>query len=146
MTFGQMVAQLTGAAPNLQPTPADHAADVREVVGLLRAFPDSAAAQWLADGFSTWLNQGGDLQAALDLRPRRGGAHDLPHRRGPIHDRNQRLRALAAALACRDRAGAIAAMVKGGDPQILVIHQETGATVPASRAQLARILRGTDPA
>jgi hypothetical protein len=144
--FGPLVAQLTGTAPNLQPIPADHGAELQHVVALLRAFPDDAAARWMADGFDAWLKGGGDLQAALGLRPRRGGAHDLPHRRGPRSDRDRRLRELAAALADSDRAAALAGLIRSRDPRTLVIHQETGAPLPTSRAQLARILRDTDPA
>jgi hypothetical protein len=138
--LGAMASWLTGEAPNLQPTPAEQAERLRRVVGMLRAFPEDPAAQWAADGFDAWLANGGDLQRTMGLRPRRGGAHDLPHRAGRLQARDKALCDLAATLTAPDRAQALASMVKADHPAVRVIRQAAGA-VPASKAQLQRILR-----
>jgi hypothetical protein len=137
--FEAMAKSLTGES-GAQHDPVCQAAMIRSVAALLRSFPDEPSAQWMASGFETWLQNGGDLQATLGLRPRQGGAYETPQKALALAARNDALRKLATAVNEPDKAKAIAEMVKRRDPKVLVLHQCHG-ELPASKAQIARILR-----
>ncbi len=92
---------------------------------------------------SAWLSEGGDLQARLGARSRRG-KRSMPQVQR-MKARDAALRELAGSIdaSTTARARRIADMVRSGHPLVLAIHAEI-APVPTSPAQVARILRSTD--
>ncbi|MBS0448576.1 MAG: hypothetical protein JSR59_21855 [Proteobacteria bacterium] len=123
-------------------SPIERAAEVREVVTLLRGAASPAALRHAA-ALEAWLSEGGDLNRLLGLRPRRGGAFETLHRGSRLRQRNAAIRGVAAGLdgPVHQRAETLAAMLRRGDPAVLVIRQI--AEPPSSAAQIARILRST---
>lgn len=123
-------------SPNATPpdTPATRAAQLCEVVGLLRKHDESAAAQHFANALERWLARGGDLGKALGLQPgrTRSAARDAA-----------RLDVLRPVLAKLDgpiarQAEALSLMIRCDDPAVAAA---AGQRLPRSSRQLVRLLR-----
>lgn len=142
--FAVMAACLQGARPaGIEPSVLDRAEQLQRAADVLRASADPAA-RHVATAFERWIAEGGDLHQHLGVRVRRGGAHDLPHRKARKQARDEQIRAIADGLpkSPKSRAAQIREMLLARDPTLLVIHERT-APVPSSEAQLRRILHGS---
>ena len=131
-----------GRAPGAQLTLADRAEQLREVAAVLREH-DSAAAQHVADAVDLWLREGGDLSRHLGIKPGRGKANELPHRRAALAARDAEIRTAAAPLGRNDteRAECFVALQRARDKRVSVTHQAL-APMPTSAGQVRRILSG----
>jgi hypothetical protein len=122
------------------------AARLQRAARHLRAAADPELLQ-VADAFERFLDAGGDLQALLGLRARRGRAGDQPHVARRTRARDQALRDLAATVAPPDasvteKARALADLLRS-PVQVAIVREASGVQrVPTSSRQLVRILRG----
>jgi hypothetical protein len=135
-----LVAWVLGAQPAVVATVADRAAELDESAEILLAHR-SPVARRVGGIIKHCLAKGGDLNQALGVKVKRGGAHDVPATRRRLRERDDELRALAAALPGKPtaRANALIEKLQARDPQLLVLHQDFG--MPTSTRQLVRIIR-----
>jgi hypothetical protein len=145
--FAAMAAQLAGT-----PAPVagiEAAADrLAAAAAWLREAPDPRLHD-VADALDSWLDDGGDLTAALGVKPRRGRRHELPANRrkrqalaallrGFVADENGRVEDVNTAA----RALAFVLRELHGVPER--IRERTGAAPPTSPRRLALLLRDAE--
>ena len=137
-----LTAWALGAQPAVVASVADRAAELDEAAEILLAHC-SPVARRVGGIIKHCLAKGGDLNQLLGLKVKRGGAHDVPATQRRLRQRNAAVCALAETLpgGPTAQANAIVAMRRDHDPKVLVIHETTEA-LPASLAQVKRILRG----
>lgn len=139
----RMAAALAGTAAHPQPhTLAGRHRLLQDLLTLLDAHPECEAATWAGQAFRRWQAEGGDLQKALGLRPRRGGAQQVARRAAKAQARRKALLALVETTPPREKAAALHQLITTEAPAVLVLRQEFGA-LPTSRAQITRILHAT---
>jgi hypothetical protein len=136
--FAAMASTLQGVGT---PATASPEQKLRQAIEILEASGD-AAAKGVAEALRARLTDGGSLEELLELKVRRGGAHDSVHRRLHVAQRDKLLRELAAALpgARENRAKLLAQMIRDRDPRTAVFHG-LPIKAPTSVSRLKTILR-----